>query len=189
MLEQNQVLEFAATPSFCNSWPEIAVDINGVRTWQGTVDHQQRFRLPMTIQDHNQVYIRYLNKRKGPEIWDTRTDHTGEIVEDQYCVISEIYIARSRCDFLIGNLVYHGEDGTEERTHGFMSQRGHLLIEFPRDVYSWILSQRQRQMLQTSKRSSALDYWTNYIIDADNADQQIITEIKQLLANDQNLGD
>jgi hypothetical protein len=188
MLEQNKVLEFTATPSFCNSWPEISVEANGVVLWQGIVDHVQRFRLSMDIQDHNQVYIRYLNKRKGPVIWDTVTDHTGKIVEDQYCIISEIYIARSRCDFLISELAFHGEDGTVERTFGFMSQRGHLLIEFPGDVYSWILNRRQQQMLGTRQGSSALDYWTNYIIDSTDADQAIIKEIKQLLNNDKNTG-
>lgn len=187
MLKKNQVLEFTATPSFCNFWPEIAVDINDTRAWQGTVDQIQRFCLPMDIQEHNQVYIRYLNKRKGPEIWDTRTDSTGQIIEDQNCIISDVYLGRSRCDFLISSLLFHGEDGTTERTFGFMSQQGHLLIEFPGDVYNWILTQRQSQVLHTSQRSSALDYWTNYIIGTDHADQQIINDIKQLLSNDKNL--
>lgn len=188
MLKHNQVLEFTASPSFCNSWPEIAVDINGLRAWQGIVDHQQRFCLPIELQEHNQVYIYYLNKRKGPDIWDTRTDSTGKIVEDQYCIISDVGIGRSRCDFLIRDLVFYGKDGTEELTFGFMSQQGHLLMQFPENVYAWILSQRQTQMLHTTQRSSALDYWTNYIIDRNDADQQIINDIKQLLVNDTNLG-
>lgn len=188
MLEQNQVLEFTATPSYCNAWPEISVEANGVELWRGTVDHQQRFRLPLNIQAQNQVYIRYLNKRKGPVIWDTVTDHTGKIVEDQYCVISDIYIARSRCDFLISELLFHGADGTEERTFGFMSQQGYLLIDFPGDVYTWILRRRQQQTLGTRQGSSALDYWTNYIIDSSDTDQAIIKEIRELLANDTNTG-
>jgi hypothetical protein len=188
MLKQNQVLEFTATPSFCNSWPEISVEANGVSLWQGTVDHRQRFCLPLFIQEHNQVYIRYLNKRKGPDVWDTVIDDAGAILQDQYCIISDICIGRSLCDFLVSQLIFYGINGSQESSRGFMSQQGHLLIEFPGDVYRWVLSQRQSQMLHTEQRSSALDYWNNYIIGADHADQGTINDIKKLLNYDKNTG-
>jgi hypothetical protein len=188
MLEQNQLLEFTATPSFCNSWPEISVEANGVCIWQGLVSQQQRFCLPLNIQEHNKIHIKYLNKRKGPVIWDTVTDDEGKIIEDQNCIISKIYIARSRCDFLIKDIEFYGVDGTQEKTFGFMSQQGYLLIEFPGDVYSWILNQRQKEMLGTRQRTSALDYWTNYISDSSDADRAIIQDIRKLLVNDTNTG-
>ena len=75
-----------------------------------------------------------------------------------------------------------------EKTFGFMSQQGYLLIEFPADVYSWILNQRQKEMLGTRQRTSALDYWTNYISDSSDADRAIIQDIRKLLVNDTNTG-
>lgn len=188
MLEQNQLLEFTATPSYCNAWPEISVEANGVCIWQGLVSQQKRFCLPLNIQKHNKIYIRYLNKRKGPVIWDTVTNDAGQIIQDQNCIISKIYIARSRCDFLIKDIEFYGVDGTQEKTFGFMSQQGYLLIEFPGDVYPWILHQRQKEMLGTRQRTSALDYWTNYISDSANADTAIIQDIRKLLVNDTNTG-
>jgi len=186
MLVENQVIEFTATPSFCNFWPDIAVDVNGTRAWQGTIDSTQRLRVPVEFQEQNQVKICYLNKRKGPVIWDTVTDGSGKIIQDQHCIISNINIGRSRCDFLIDNLIFYGVDGTEERSYGFMSQQGFLLIEFPGNVYDWILNKRQGQTIQNTSRSSALSYWSNYIIDHDDTNQALIKNIKKLLDDDKN---
>lgn len=183
MLVENQLLEFTATPSFCNNWPEISVEANGVLLWQGTVDHQQRIQLPMQFLENNQVYIRYLNKRKGPTIWDTEISSDGQVIRDQNCVITDISIGRSRCDFLIYQLEFYSLDGGKTKSYGFMSQQGYFLLEFPGDVYNWVLANRtQSTMDKDEKRKSSLDYYNNYVIDKDNGDSAILAEIKELLA-------
>ena len=176
-------LDFYATPSFCNSWPLISVEVNGQELWCDHVDHPQTIAVEFETQDHNQVLIRYLNKNQGPVLWDTVVDAEGKILQDQFCVIKDIKVAQSRCDFLLNDLVYHDHNGCKiPNLYGFMSNRGHYCFEFPKDVYAWILDQRKQKIFHRPGRSSALDYWTNYIGDNSHAEvNQLLQEIKQIL--------
>ena len=102
-----------------------------------------------------------------------------------YCVIKNIRVGKSRCDFLIGDLVYHCNDGTVAKNlQGFMSEKGHYVIEFPGDVYNWILEKRKEKIFHQPERSSSLDYWTNYIGDNSHDEvNRLLNEIKQMLKN------
>jgi hypothetical protein len=176
-------LDFYATPSFCNSWPLISVEVNGQELWCGYVDSPQIIAVEFKPQEHNQVLIRYLNKNQGPVLWDTVVDAEGKILQDQFCIIKDIRVAKSRCDFIIHNLIYHGDDGTStDNLHGFMSKRGHYCFEFPQDVYGWILDKRREKIFHQPDRISSLDYWTNYIGDNSHAEMnKLLLEIKQIL--------
>lgn len=175
--------DFHAVPSFCNAWPLIAVEINGQELWRDYVDHAQPIQVEFELLEHNQILIKYLNKNQGPELWDTVVDPQGKILQDQYCVIKHIRLGRSRCDFLLPSMVWHDANGTDlPNLHGFMSSRGHFSIDFPRDVYGWILDQRRQRLFHRPERSSALDYWTNYIGDNSHAEvNKLLQEIKQVL--------
>lgn len=176
-------LNFHATPSFCNAWPLISVEINGQALWREHVEHPQNIAVEFEPQQLNQVYIRYLNKNQGPEIWDTIVDVDGKILQDQFCIIKDIRVAKSRCDFIVPDLIFHGDDGTTTANlQGFMSQKGHYYFEFPQDVYGWILNKRQEKIFQRPERSSSLDYWTNYIGDNNHSEtNRLLLEIKQIL--------
>lgn len=176
-------LDFHATPSFCNAWPLISVEVNAQELWCDYVDRPQTIAVEFEPQQHNQVYIRYLNKNQGPEIWDTVVDAEGKILQDQFCIIKDVRVAKSRCDFIIYDLIYHGNDGTATANlQGFMSKKGHYCFEFPQDVYGWILHKRQEKIFHRPDRSSSLDYWTNYIGDNSHAEMnKLLLEIKQIL--------
>ena len=176
-------LDFYATPSFCNSWPLVSVEVNGQELWCGYVDSPQIIAVEFKPQEHNQVLIRYLNKNQGPVLWDTVVDAEGKILQDQFCIIKDIRVAKSRCDFIIHDLIYHGDDGTStDNLHGFMSKRGHYCFEFPQDVYGWILDKRREKIFHQPDRISSLDYWTNYIGDNSHAEMnKLLLEIKQIL--------
>jgi hypothetical protein len=176
-------LDFYVTPSFCNSWPLISVEVNGQELWRDYVEQPQTIAVEFESQDQNQVFIKYLNKNQGPVLWDTVVDSDGKILQDQFCIIKDIRIAKSRCDFLLYDLVYHGADGTNTANLlGFMSTIGYYSIEFPKDAYSWILEKRKEKIFHQPERSSSLDYWTNYIGDNSHAEvNQLLQEIKQIL--------
>jgi len=175
--------DFYATPSFCNSWPLISVEVNGQELWRDYVEQPQTIAVEFESQDQNQIFIKYLNKNQGPTLWDTVVDAQGNILQDQFCIIKDIRIARSRCDFILYDLIYHAKDGTNTANlQGFMSTIGHYSIEFPKDVYGWILEKRKEKIFHQPERSSSLDYWTNYIGDNSHAEiDRLLSEIKQIL--------
>jgi hypothetical protein len=181
-----------ANPSFCNAWPELAITVNGQELWRGTVDHPQTLSVEFELQDQNQILISYLNKRNGPDVWDTQVDKDGNIIQDQNCVLSNFRLGRSRCDFLMQELDYFNQDGSiQHNPWGFMARQGHFKISFPRDVYGWIIDSRKKYIFGARKQSSSLDYWTNYLGDPnDPVTQELLDDIDVLLTklNDKNAG-
>ena len=175
--------DFHATPSFCNSWPLISVEVNGQELWRDYVEHAQTIAVEFDPKPINQIRIHYLNKNQGPTQWDTKLDNEGNIIEDQYCVIKDIRLGKSRCDFLINDLVYHGVDGTTtSNLNGFMSKKGYFFFECPDNVYNWILEKRKEKLFHIPERSSSLDYWTNYIGDKANDNVgKLLRERKEIL--------
>jgi hypothetical protein len=144
------------------------------------VDHPQRVCVEFEVEHTNHVRIKYLNKRQGPEQWDTIVDNAGKILQDQNCVISEIKIGGSRCDFLLYDLVYHNQHigSTELGLYGFMSSQGYYEFKFPQDLYAWILDQRRSRMFSSPKKISSLGYWSNYI--GNNSDSTATTLTKEI---------
>jgi hypothetical protein len=146
------------TPSFCNNWPEIRITANNKVLWQDFVTEEQVVNVDFDLENKNTVEIEYLNKRSGPDIWDTKLNDQGNIIEDQYCIVSEIYIAKSRCDFLMFNLDFLRTDGTiDENTNGFMSKKGKFVFVFPKDVYKWIVDINNSIALSHIKNKSGFD--------------------------------
>lgn len=193
---QNQInksssfFEVSARPSFCNAWPELAIVINGQELCRKEISFEQKILVEFELQDHNEILIKYLNKRNGPDIWDTKLDSDGNIVEDQHCVLSNFKLGKSRCDFLLQELDYYRTDGTvESKPWGFMSRQGYFKIQFPGDLYSWIIDCRKKYIFGARKQSSSLDYWTNYLGDPDDpATRKLLKDIDELLKkiNDKN---
>jgi hypothetical protein len=170
-------------PSFCNAWPEIEITINSNKVWQGFVDHPQTMLFDFELEETNHVYIRYLNKRNGPEVYDTVVGSDGTVIEDQKCELDNFIINRSRCDFLKHSLEYHHDDGRiESNLWGFLSYRGYYHIEFPGQVYNWIIENRKKYVFNHKRSTSSLDYWTNYAGDpTDTRTQALIQEVNKLL--------
>jgi hypothetical protein len=189
MIDQSY-FQVDANPSFCNAWPELSISVNAQEIWRGEVSIKQTIAVEFKLQDKNEILIQYLNKNHGPNLWDTKLDSTGNIIEDQNCVLSNFRLGRSRCDFLLQDLDYYRDDGSvQSKPWGFMSQRGYFRIEFPRDVYSWIIACRKKYIFGARKQSSSLDYWTNYLGDPnDPITQELLQDIDQLLKkfDDQN---
>jgi len=181
----NIQFDFHAKPSFCNAWPLIAVEANGQRLFCEHIEYPQTIKIEFPVLDSNEIFIKYLNKNHGPEIWDTVTDESGKIIQDQHCIISSAKVGRSRCDFLIDELIFHGDDGTmDSNLYGFMYKKGHFQIDFPGNVYDWILDKRKQKIFKKPEHTSSLDYWTNYIGDNSHSRvDELVSEIKTLLKN------
>jgi hypothetical protein len=176
-------VEILFEASYCNQWPMIEIIINNQLVWSDRIINQQVIKLEFDVADHNTVSIGYLDKKQGPDQWDTELDEQGNIVADQHAIIKMIKIAGSRCDFLINDMVYQNTKGnTLSNLFGFMSEPGYYKIEFPCEIYNWVLKNRQAKIFDTKQRSSSLDYWTNYIGNNDDPEtEKLLKKIKSLL--------
>lgn len=176
-------IKLKLTPSFCNHWPQIRITVNDCVLWENFVEHVQNVEIEFNTIEWNTIKIEYLNKRHGPAYWDTEVDEQGNIVRDQNCILSDILIGNSRCDFLIHNMEFQGLDGTRTSgLNGFMSKQGFFEICFPENIYDWIVDSRFSKIMSNNNRSSSLNYFQNYM--ANNKDPEtelLISEIKQLL--------
>jgi len=174
-------LQLGFESSFCNAWPEISIEVNDQILWQGAIEASATVPLSFELLENNFVLIRYLNKRNGPDIWDTKMDESGQIIEDQHCILKTAVVKGCRCDFLVKDLEYHYINGTTRKTFGFMDLQGYFIFKFPRDVESWVLENR-RQHLPHVKHNSSLAYETIYVPDNDNVKAlEIVEELKTLL--------
>ena len=167
--------------SFCNHWPELQIVANKQTVWQGYIEEQKQITVEFERLPTNNLRIVYLNKQNGPETWDTKMDTDGNILEDQHCILEQILIDRSNCEWLIHKTPYRYLDGREKLTFGFMDLQGYLEFEFPEDVYQWIIEYRQ-SISPSNTKNSSLDYKNFYIPQNQSAEtKKIIANIKQLL--------
>ena len=147
--------------SFCNSWPEICIEINGQTYWHNFMKNEITLNFSFPAQITNNVIINYLNKRNGPDVYDTVVVD-DKIVQDQNCVLKDVYLNRSRCTWMAESSIMHYLDGTTFPNRGFMNQKGSIILSFPSDVYGWIGRQRKLLFPQSEKKSD-IDYKNIYI--------------------------
>ena len=83
-------LEFTAT--HCNSWPCIKIIGNRTALWQGIVEQTQYLDLFLP-QEPTKIEIIGIGKSQGENnVWDTRVDATGRIVEDKTLQLTTVKI-------------------------------------------------------------------------------------------------
>lgn len=153
--------------SACNGWPSILVCINDHEHLRTSVDRYFATTIEFTAEDINHIQIRLYNKCNGPDLWDTKLDENGYIIEDKYCVIESVMVDGMRCPWLIEESAYQFDDGRTEPLHGWLSQNGCYSWQIPRDVRGWMIENRRRRSAVTGQASS-LHYHHNYfnVLDA-----------------------
>jgi hypothetical protein len=183
MTTKSILVDLTVVPSYCNAWPELEIQANGQTVWKDQVTETSVISFGFDTEPNNQIRINYINKRNGPDVWDTQIDQAGQIVQDQYAILTRVRINHAQCDWIIDDLLWHYLDGTQRANRGFMDLQGHADIEFPADVYGWIVQQRQSRAEITDK-TSALDYKNIYIPSHTNQQAcDLLDEIKQMVNN------
>lgn len=181
VLTQQVELDLYFRSSFCNDWPLICISANEQVLWQDRIQESAVVSVRFPARAINTVRIEYVNKRNGPEVWDTAMDAHGNITQDQHCILERVMINRCRCQWLISKIPYHYLDGSQRLLHGFMDLRGFYQFDFPEDVYRWVLENRRQELPHVSQNSS-LAYETIYIPDSNNEQAAaMVQELKQLL--------
>lgn len=166
---------------FCNAWPEIEIRANAQLVWKDFVIGDQKVSVEFPGAERNEIKVAYLNKRQGPDVWDTVVDADGNIVQDQHCILQSVLINGAKCDWLIDSLFYEYPDRPSKLNYGFMDAVGCMQFCFPQDVYQWVLDYR-KSISPVNSRASSLDYKNIYIPQHENERSlQIIAEVKQIL--------
>ena len=172
-------VDLTILPSFCNQWPQLEIEANDQTVWKDYVTQESTISVDFLAQEQNTVKIKYLNKQNGPDIWDTELDKNGTIIADQHAVLTNVRINRAQCDWLVATTIWTYTNGEQKQNYGFMDLQGHMQINFPLDVYTWIIQQRQATAPQ-SEQTSSLDYKNIYIPQHENEmSSKLIKEIKQ----------
>lgn len=175
-------IDLTIVPSFCNQWPQLEIEANDQTVWKDYVTQGSTISVDFLAQEQNTVRIKYINKRNGPDVWDTKIDENGAIVEDQHAVLTNIRINRAQANWLIATTEWHYANGEQKQNFGFMTHQGYMQINFPLDVYTWIIQQRRATATQ-SEQTSSLDYKNIYIPQHENEIScQLIEEIKQSIS-------
>ena len=171
-------IDFSSTA--CNGWPVVQITLNDQTVWQGEINSFRTVNFDAELQPTNCLGIALVNKNNGPDIWDTKVDDNGNILEDKQCVIKSIYFDRARFVFFQDELAYYLDSGGIEYPYGFMPQNGHYLIKFPEDVYEWIISRRVNALPKRTTQS-ALSYDSVYFNENNDNIDLLIAECKQIL--------
>jgi hypothetical protein len=175
-------IDLTIVPSFCNQWPQIEIEANDQTVWKDYVTQESTISVDFLAQEQNTVRIKYTNKRNGPDTWDTTLDENGAIVQDQNAVLTNVRINRAQANWLIATTVWNYTNGEQKQNYGFMDLQGYMEINFPSDVYTWIIQQRRATAPQ-SEQTSSLDYKNIYIPQHENEmSRQLIEEIKQKIS-------
>lgn len=172
--------------TFCHSWPEISISVNGDILWQGLVESKLSFQSNFKIQENNQLLVKMTNKKNGPEIWDTEIDHHGNIVHDKLCKIDNLLLGGSSCNDFIFSLPYHFDDGTIlEYGNGFLSQNGYFQINFPNELYTWIYRSRMTHAPKITKKrqESSRDYYQNFLAEYDQSEIHAMLDKINMMIN------
>ena len=171
-------IDFSSTQ--CNGWPIIKILGNNQLLWQGEIQSRAQVTVEIELKSLNQLKISLTNKNNGPEIWDTKIDHNNVIVEDKQCVINAIYFDRARFIFYHDELAYYLDSGDIEYPYGYMSLNGFYQIEFPQDVYDWIIDRRIKRLPKRATQS-ALSYDSVYFNETNDNINKLIDECKNIL--------
>jgi hypothetical protein len=176
-------LKFEFQSNYYNAWPKLEISVNSEILWSDFIVGNQTVTVDFEKKPTNILKIEYLNKRNGPGVYDTQVDQDGNILQDQYCILKNIYVDQAKFSFLINELVYHQLSGDVlSKINGWMPQRGYYLIEFPYDVYKWIIDLRNKTKMKHRKQSS-LSYFTDYLGDNTNTEaDEIIARIEKTVA-------
>lgn len=181
----NRILQLDFKSSCCyeNIWPKIKVIINNENMFEDYVIDFQTINIEFVSLDCNKIEIHYLNKRMGPDTWDTTIDQDGNVIKDQNIILQNLRIDKCRLNFLINQLNFIKVDGSIEKTNGFMGFPGHLEITVNEPLYDYIQDIREKNAIPQYTNSS-LPFITNQSCDFESCQiDQLLEQLEQTIIN------
>jgi hypothetical protein len=165
----------------CNGYPLIEVHANSNLVFRGDIAGTTQVEFEVLLDKTNTIQVSLVNKQNGPTVYDTVVDENGNILQDKSCNIVNIYFDRAKANFLLDDLEYEFDSGNKAMIYGYLSQNGRYNIQFPDDVYDWIIENRRKKLPRRTNQSS-LTYDSIYFNENDNTYiDELINECKKVL--------
>lgn len=179
-------LELKVSATYCNRWPTLWVDLNGVTLTETVIDCPKTISVLLHSNlEKNKLSIGMKGKQFGEQnIWDTQVDEQGKIINDLQLVFDDVKLEDvSILDLLIKHQ-YYADD-----THGQPIQNAPVLVdnkigfngsftfEYTLPVLNSITNQKFKLPLNED-----ISYFSNYTaLFHYEEDQRLINEIQDIL--------
>jgi hypothetical protein len=141
---------------FCNTWPVMTI-IQGENKYEYQIEEESDVNL---VLDNAPFQIGMFNKSFGKNrIWDTKTDSSGNILEDKFIEIKEIEIDEVSVLHLLTKIDYNSKEQgcciVHDRCLRF---NGHWNFDIGENPYDWIIDKNYQKTNQYRDTSYFSDF-------------------------------
>lgn len=179
-------IEITVIGTFCNTWPDLVLEINKQKVFETTVEGKQSYILEHNDlkPTSNSLVIGMQNKLFGKnKVWDTKTVD-NKIVEDKTIRIVSLKLDDVECKDLFRNRFqvqrvdkqpsYFPEVVDSIDT---MNYNGYFAFDFDLPLYNSLIMKKHK-----SQDTNEVSYFSNYTkVFHYEGEQRIINDIKQQL--------
>jgi hypothetical protein len=130
------LLEFAST--WCNSWPSLEILHNQRPIFSGIIKEKLLLDVALSPSAHNVIELTGIGKQQGANnVWDTRIDDTGRIIEDKTLAIQRVEL--NGID--MGQPWIHSL-AAPDFSYGVWYGNSTVRFEFTEPVMNWIIASK-----------------------------------------------
>lgn len=174
--------------TFCNSWPNLIVEINKNKIYDGIIEGSKNLQLEYNDADlydkGNTFVIGMNNKKFGADYqWDTKSIN-NEIIEDKTIIVKSVKLDDVDCLVLFENKFYvktvdkqpsYFPDVVE--SNGQMHYNGYFTFAFDTPLYNSLINKKYKRNIDQN-----VSYFSNYT-KVFHYDEEIkaINDIKEIL--------
>ena len=158
-------LTIQLSSTYCNRWPEITVVVDDSAVYSCSVVKNKDITIDIPDSGKHKVEIGMLNKHFGiNNVWDTKTDSGGNIVEDLTLTILDAQVDTvSIRDILLKNLFTvvksSGQEFLDDQIYsdGTVNFNGKFVFEYTNPIMNSIINQKFKIPVDKNK-----SYFSNY---------------------------
>lgn len=172
--------------SYCNSWPNLVVELNQKKIFDGPIENEQEIKIKCDdlLDKGNNLVVGMNNKSFGKNgVWDTVTKD-NKIVADKKIKIKNFKLDGIDCKSLFGGrFVVKRTDRQPtyfpDKIESFdeMYYNGYFSLKFDLPLYNFIINKKYKQEL-----SDDISYFSNYTkVFHYEEEIEIINSIKEIL--------
>jgi len=179
-------IEIEVIGAFCNTWPNLIVEINNKKIHDAPVEGHQKIMLEFNdcIANNNVFVIGMNNKKFGlNKIWDTKIKN-NKIVEDKTIEVLSVMLDGVECKMLFKNEFYVWRVEKQPtyfpdkvKSNGMMNYNGYFTFNFDLPLYNSLINKKYKVPF-----SDEFSYFSNYTkVFHYDEEKEIINSIKNIL--------
>lgn len=152
--------------TFCNTWPNLVVEINKQEIFSGKIENEQSIQLQFNqLQNTGNRFVIGMNNKSFGEngVWDTKIKD-NKIIQDKTLSVESIRLDDVECKSLLHNTFYvHRVKGQptyfpdKVNSAGMMNYNGYFTFSFDLPLYNSLINQKYKQPVDKD-----ISYFSNY---------------------------